>query len=74
MQSQEKQARIDAERARLEAIRVAPEHPLAVAAEAVSGQKVCWAGCGKLLLAGCCAAEVNVAVCWLLRRRSNMSH
>lgn len=37
---QEKQARIDGERARLEAVRVAPDHPLAVAAEAVSGQKV----------------------------------
>ncbi|PRW33833.1 tRNA uridine(34) 5-carboxymethylaminomethyl synthesis enzyme isoform A [Chlorella sorokiniana] len=37
---QDKQERIDAERARLEAIRVQPDHPLAVAAEAVSGQKV----------------------------------
>ncbi|KAI7843457.1 hypothetical protein COHA_002934 [Chlorella ohadii] len=37
---QDKQARIDAERARLEAVRVPPNHPLAEAVEAVSGQKV----------------------------------
>ncbi|KAL4435596.1 hypothetical protein ABPG77_002559 [Micractinium sp. CCAP 211/92] len=37
---QEKQARIDAERARLEAVRLSPGHALAQAAEAVSGQKV----------------------------------
>ncbi|KAL4425221.1 hypothetical protein ABPG75_009237 [Micractinium tetrahymenae] len=37
---QEKQARIDAERARLEALRLSPDHPLAQAAEAVSGQKM----------------------------------
>lgn len=37
---QEKQARIEAERARLEATRLPPDHPLAAAAEAVSGQRV----------------------------------
>lgn len=37
---QEKQARIDGERQRLEAVRVPAEHPLVAAAEAVSGQKV----------------------------------
>ncbi|PSC67445.1 tRNA uridine 5-carboxymethylaminomethyl modification enzyme [Micractinium conductrix] len=37
---QAKQARIDGERARLEGQRLSPEHTLAAAAEAVSGQKV----------------------------------
>jgi len=37
---QAKQARIDAERQRLEGLRLTPDHPLSQAAEAVSGQKV----------------------------------
>ena len=37
---QEKQARIDGERQRLERVRVPPGHPLTLAAEAVSGQGV----------------------------------
>lgn len=37
---QEKQARIESERARLEGVRVPPQHLLAAAAEAVSGQAV----------------------------------